>query len=113
MQEQRRVRDQQEESNSMQGVPIAQVPAGWHVKERQPIRPQVQLVQDSLSAARTTTAATPTTAASRGGGGDAPAATTCWLAQAASLSQSAVRYPHHYRALGEFCLRVTSRCTVR
>nr|CAI5838181.1 unnamed protein product [Callosobruchus analis] len=102
MQKQRRVRDQQEESHGMQSVPLAQVPAGWHVEERQPVRPQVQLVQDPLPAAGATTAATSTATAGGSGGGGASAATPCQLAQAASLSQSIVRYPHHHWAPGEF-----------
>nr|CAI5842367.1 unnamed protein product [Callosobruchus analis] len=41
MQEQRRVRDQQEEPDSLQSVSTAQMSAGWYVEERQSIWSQV------------------------------------------------------------------------
>lgn len=51
MQKQQRVRHQQEEPNGMQSMPTQEVSDGWHVKERFSLRPPIELVQDSLSAA--------------------------------------------------------------
>lgn len=44
MQEQRRVRDQQEEQDVVQGVQATQMSLGRHVQERVAVRPPVQLV---------------------------------------------------------------------
>lgn len=57
MQEQRRMRDQQEEQDVVQGVPAAQVSGGGHVQERVPVRPAVKLVQDPLPTPGTAAAA--------------------------------------------------------
>jgi len=51
MQAQRRLCDQQEEPNGLQGVPAAQVPPRGDVQEWFPLRSQVQLVQDPLPVA--------------------------------------------------------------
>jgi len=59
VQEQRRVRDQQKEQDVVQGVQVAQVSGGGHVEEWVPVRPAVQLVQDTLLAPGTATAAPP------------------------------------------------------
>ena len=48
VQEQRGVRDQQEEPDVVQSVPPEEVPDGGHVQERLALRTQEQLVQDTL-----------------------------------------------------------------
>lgn len=53
VQEQRRMRHQQEEPDGVQSVPAAQVPHGRHVQVRLSLRPPLQLVQDTLPAAGT------------------------------------------------------------
>ena len=53
VQERRSVRHQQEEPDFVQGLSIAQVPPCGHVQERLPLRPTIQLVQDSLPPAGT------------------------------------------------------------
>jgi len=59
VQEQRRVCDQQEKQDVVQGVPAAQMSGGGHVQERVTVRPAIQLVQDPLPAPGT--AAAPST----------------------------------------------------
>jgi len=56
MQEWRRLRDQQEESYRLQGMSLAEVPDGGHVQVRLALWPTLQLVQDTLPAARTISA---------------------------------------------------------
>lgn len=56
------MRNQQEESNGVQGVPTEEVPDGGHVEERLALRPTFELVQDSLPAPGTAAAARPTPA---------------------------------------------------
>lgn len=51
MQEWRRLRDQQEESYRLQGMPLAEMPNGGHVQVWLALRPALQLVQDTLPAA--------------------------------------------------------------
>jgi len=58
MQKRWRLRDQQEESYRLQGMSLAEVPNGGHVQIRLPLRPALQLVQDTLPATGTIPAGT-------------------------------------------------------
>lgn len=46
---------QQKEPNGLQGLPLEEMLARWHVQERLSLRSTIQLVQDSLPTTGTTT----------------------------------------------------------
>jgi len=94
VQEQRRVRDQQEEQDVVQGVPAAQMSGGGHVQERVTVRPAIQLVQDPLPAPGTAAAPSPPQQQQPAPTAATPAPATATLASATTTTTTpAVRGP--------------------
>ncbi|CAH1997677.1 unnamed protein product [Acanthoscelides obtectus] len=94
MQEQRRMRNQQEEPHCVQSLPTEEMLVGRHVQERKSIRQTVKLVQNPLLAAGKVAA---TATANRIGYWTASSSAACWVNQAPSISQPALCNAYHDR----------------